>query len=238
MTPPEITTRTIVRPRRQQSDHTAERAALCAIGRDFHTRGWSLGTSSNYSAVVGREPLRLLITASGLDKGRLGTGDFVTVDEQAKQCGQSTGRPSAETLLHTTIVRHTGAGAVLHTHSVWTTLLSDLHAGDDGDGELVLEDFEMLKGLTGITTHRTRVRLPIFDNTQDMAALACRLDRAFDNAGPAPSHGFLLRHHGLYTWGRDIAEARRHVEVLEFLFEVVGRKITITQAANQADTVA
>jgi methylthioribulose-1-phosphate dehydratase len=37
------------------------------------------------------------------------------------------------------------------------------------------------------------------------------------------AHGFLISGHGLYTWGQSIAEAERHVEILEFLFEVVGR---------------
>jgi methylthioribulose-1-phosphate dehydratase len=43
-------------------------------------------------------------------------------------------------------------------------------------------------------------------------------------------HGFLLAKHGLYTWGRDLAEARRHIEIHEFLFEVVARSRMLAAA--------
>jgi methylthioribulose-1-phosphate dehydratase len=38
------------------------------------------------------------------------------------------------------------------------------------------------------------------------------------------AHAFLLRGHGLYTWGTDVTQAVRHVEILEFLLEVTGRR--------------
>ncbi len=211
------------RPAKRLPSPEAAKRALARLGQEFHRRGWSLATSSNYSLVVQRDPLRLLITASGKDKGRLSPADFVEVDETGATVSPGPERPSAETLLHTAIVRHTGAGAVLHTHSVWGTVLSDVFARPEGDGELPLDDLEMLKALAGVPSHEQAVAVPIFDNTQDMAALAKRLERRFAE-GQGPSHGFLLRHHGLYTWGRDLAEARRHVEALEFLFEVTGRK--------------
>ena len=47
------------------------------VGRVFWERKWSLGTSSNYSVVVNRDPLQLLVTASGKDKGHLSKEDFV-----------------------------------------------------------------------------------------------------------------------------------------------------------------
>ena len=197
--------------------------ALIDVGRDFHGRGWSLATSSNYSVVLGRDPIRMLITASGKHKDQLQASDFVVVDENGQPVKDRAPRPSAETLLHIVLAQQTSAGAVLHTHSVWSTLLSQRHAASNGEGELVLEDFEMLKGLAGVTTHRHRLSIPIFNNTQEIPALAKRLERCFDRPGEAPSHALLLRRHGLYTWGQDLAEARRHVEVLEFLLEVVGR---------------
>jgi methylthioribulose-1-phosphate dehydratase len=42
------------------------------------------------------------------------------------------------------------------------------------------------------------------------------------------AHGFLIRRHGLYTWGQDLAEAKRHLETLEFLFEAIERKRGMT----------
>jgi methylthioribulose-1-phosphate dehydratase len=203
---------------------------LRAIGREFHGRGWSLGTSSNYSVVVSRDPLELLITVSGKDKSALGRDDFVRVDAAGRPVDGSGRKSSAETLLHCTIAELVPAvGAVLHTHSVWGTILSgaDLPRGSSR-GRLRIEGFEMLKGLDGIATHDTFEDVPIFANTQDMTALAARIRADFapldwSAAGRPPCHGFLLSKHGLYTWGRDLAEARRHVEIFEFLFECVAR---------------
>ena len=201
--------------------------ALRAVGREFHGRGWSLGTSSNYSVVVSRDPLELLITVSGKDKSALGRDDFVRVDARGTPVDGSGRKSSAETLLHCTIAELVpSVGAVLHTHSVWGTLLSGT---DLARGRLRIEGFEMLKGLDGIGTHETAAEVPIFANTQDMAELAERIRAAFapldwTAAGRPPCHGFLLSRHGLYTWGRDLAEARRHIEILEFLFECVARE--------------
>lgn len=198
---------------------------LRAVGREFHARGWSLGTSSNYSVVASREPLELLITVSGKDKSALGRDDFVRVDAAGKPVDGSGRRSSAETLLHCLIAGQVpGVGAVLHTHSVWGTILS---GADLPRGSVRIEGYEMLKGLEGIATHDTFAEVPIFANTQDMSELARRIGQrfaAFDwSAARPPCHGFLLSRHGLYTWGRDLAEARRHVEIHEFLFEAVAR---------------
>lgn len=189
-------------------------------GRDFHRRGWSLGTSSNYSVVVNREPLTLLMTGSGFDKGRLQPDQFVLVDEQAQSLDPEFPKPSAEALLHTALAKHAGAGAVLHTHSVYGTVLSE---GFLKEGHLRLASYEMLKGLAGIHTHESEALIEIFPNTQDIAALAEVIEKRLQGTDPL-KHGFLMAGHGLYTWGKDIAEARRQVEVLEFLFEVVTQK--------------
>ena len=194
---------------------------LAEIGRHCYARGWALGTSGNFSAVVNRDPLRLAITTSGADKGTLSAGEIVEIDAQGKVVAGS-GRPSAEASLHLAVARARGAGAVLHTHSIWSTILSDA-ATDDG---LAIEGYEMLKGLDGVDTHEHREWLPILDNTQDWAAAVPQVEAIL--AEQPAAHGFLIRGHGLYTWGRDLDEAKRHVEILEFLFEVMGRKRGMT----------
>jgi methylthioribulose-1-phosphate dehydratase len=194
---------------------------LAEIGRQCYARGWALGTSGNFSAVVNRDPLRLAITTSGVDKGALSAGEIVEIDQYGKVVAGS-GRPSAEAGLHVAIARARGAGAVLHTHSIWSTILSDA-AKEDG---LALEGYEMLKGLDGVDTHEHREWLPILDNTQDWAAAVPEVEAML--AEQPNAHGFLIRRHGLYTWGRDLAQAQRHVETLEFLFEVMGRKRGMT----------
>ena len=194
---------------------------LVRLGRNFYGRGWVLGTSGNLSAVLTPDPLRVAITASSVDKGNLTAAHILEVNDQGLPVDGSggAGRPSAETLLHVQVIRTTGAAAVLHTHSVWSTVLSDYHAPKGG---FEIEGFEMLKGLEGVGTHEHREWLPIIENSQDMAALAGEV-RAMLESRPAV-HGFLVRRHGLYTWGKDIAAAARHVEILEFLLESAGRR--------------
>jgi methylthioribulose-1-phosphate dehydratase len=189
---------------------------LIAVGRRFDARGWVLGTSGNFSAVVSRDPLRLAITRSGTHKGELTPDDILEYGDGRVLRGA--GSASAETALHLEIVAARAAGAVLHTHSIWSTLLSHRCAEDGG---LAISGYEMLKGLAGIATHEHREWLPILENDQDMPRLA---DAVRGVLADHPScHGFLLRRHGLYTWGATPAEAARHVEILEFLLESVAR---------------
>ena len=195
---------------------------LSAIAKAFHARGWMLGTSGNLSAVVQREPLRLAITASGLDKAELAAEQILLVNEQAKVLDGFNGKPSDETLLHLEIIRARGAGAVLHTHSVWNTILSDLFADQSG---VAIEGYEMLKGLAGVHTHEHREWLPIIENSQDMPALASHIRRVL-TAEPN-AHGFLLNKHGLYAWGNTLREAKRHIEILEFLIEALVRTLDL-----------
>jgi methylthioribulose-1-phosphate dehydratase len=206
--------------RASQSSARTLSSALAEAGRAFYSRGWVLGTSGNFSAVLQRDPLRLLITASGLDKGALNTHQFLEMDAACKVL-RGSGKHSAEALLHVAVARLRGAGSILHTHSVWSTLLSDLHAAQGG---LAISGYEMLKGLEGIKTHEYREWLPIVENSQDMPALAASVESVLRRHPDC--HGFLLRAHGLYTWGEDVAQARRHVEILEFLLEVLGRRET------------
>lgn len=210
-------------PRRQPNggragaDFRTIATELAAAGRAFYARGWALGTSGNFSAVLSRQPLRLAITSTGLDKGTLTPDQFLEIGE-SKEVLRGRERPSAEALLHLAVVRELDAGAVLHTHSVWSTVLSGSHAANGG---IALEGYEMLKGLEGVRTHKHREWLPILENSQDMTELATRVSTTLRESRGI--HGFLLREHGLYTWGSDLQEAKRHVEILEFLMEVLVR---------------
>jgi methylthioribulose-1-phosphate dehydratase len=196
--------------------------ALREVGTMFWQRGWSVGTSSNYSVVINREPLELLITASGKDKGRLTRRDFVRVDASGRPTVEGQPKSSAETLLHVVAAQQPGVGAVLHTHSVWSTVLSDFFYPQGG---FELSGYEMLKGLEGISTHESTAWVEIFDNTQDIPSLAAQVRERMNDAADPLQYGYLIRRHGLYTWGRDVDEARRHVEIFEFLFECIARRI-------------
>jgi methylthioribulose-1-phosphate dehydratase len=198
--------------------------AFHEIGRDFHTRGWVLGTSGNFSTVTSRKPLKLIITASSVSKGDIRPRDVLTIGANGTPVGKSGARPSAETALHLAVAQSRGAGAVLHTHSVWSTILSELYGAEHG---LRLSGFEMLKGLEGVRTHEHSEWVPILENDQDIPALARRVETVLKQL-PA-IHGFLLRGHGLYTWGDDLKQARRHVEIFEFLLETMGRLETLSR---------
>ena len=197
-------------------------SGLTAVARGFHARGWLLGTSGNLSAVVQREPLHLAMSPSGVDKGELKPEHLLLIDENVRVVSGDTGKPSDETLLHLRIVKERGAGAVLHTHSVWNTILSDLYAPEGG---VAIEGYEMLKGLQGIRTHEHSEWLPIVENSQDMPALAESIAQTLNKHKAA--HGFLVRRHGLYTWGETLAQAKRHIEIFEFLLETMGRTLHI-----------
>jgi methylthioribulose-1-phosphate dehydratase len=199
--------------------------ALRETGAWLWSRGFSLGTSSNYSVVVNRDPLQLLITASGKDKGHLARQDFVVVDVDGKPTSPGQPKSSAETLLHTVVAELPGVGAVLHTHSVWATVLSDLFFEC---GHVEIAGYEMLKGLAGVTTHEHSWRMEIFENTQDIPQLAQRVRERLADPANQLTHGYLIRKHGLYTWGCDLAEARRHIEIIEFLLECTARRLMLS----------
>ena len=191
---------------------------LCAAARSCYVRGWVPATSGNFSVRWGS---RIYITPTGLDKGTLTPDDLLEIDLDGAVLGGN-GRPSAETSLHTVIYRdRVHARAILHVHSVWNTLLSGRFASD---GHVSLSGYELLKGLSGVSTHEHTERVPIIENTQEYAVLAEKLKAVLHENGNA--HGVLLSRHGLYTWGESVGEARRHLEALEFLFEVEGRRQT------------
>ncbi|MET9393117.1 methylthioribulose 1-phosphate dehydratase [Streptomyces sp. NPDC006624] len=186
--------------------------ALAAEAARFAALGWMRGTSGNLSVVTGRDPLRLLVTASGLDKGELGARDVVPVDGEGRAVPGTgaAGKPSAEAALHARVVRLTGAGAVVHVHTVASVAM-----GRRRPGGIVFRDLEMLKGI-GRSAHDEEVVLPVIGNSQDMRVLGDRLEAALNPLVP----GVVVAGHGLYTWGADLSEARRHTEVVEWLLEL------------------
>jgi methylthioribulose-1-phosphate dehydratase len=200
---------------------------LIDVGKRFDARGWVLGTSGNFSSVLAHQPLKIAITPSAAFKGDLRSEDIVEVDERGAPVGA--GRPSGETLVHLEIIRSRGAGAVLHTHSIWSTVLSDLHAQEGG---FFIEGYEMLKGLDGVHSHDHREWVPIVENEQDMRRLARVVSDRLDRHPSA--HGLLICRHGLYTWGANLNEAVRHVEILEFLLQAMGQTMAIRQAIARA----
>ena len=196
-------------------------AALAAEAARFASFGWMRGTSGNLSMVVSRDPLWLAVTASGLDKGALTPADITVVDAAGRPvakpakpaepgtAGAAPVRPSAESALHARVADLTGAGAVVHIHTVAAVV-----AGRRWPRGVELSDLEMLKGI-GVAAAGERVRVPVIGNSQDMAELGDRFAAARDSRVPA----VVVADHGLYAWGGDLLQARHHTEVVQWLLE-------------------
>ena len=190
-------------------EHLAQE--IIDAGRFLYGRGWSPATSSNYSTRL--SATEALLTVSGKHKGQLGLDDVLATDLSGNSLEPGK-KPSAETLLHTQLYNwRAEIGAVLHTHSVNATVLSRLTAEDF----IEFEDYELQKAFSGVSTHESRVRVPIFDNDQDIARLAAKVQPWLE-AHP-DCVGYLIRGHGLYTWGARMSDALRQIEAFEFLFE-------------------
>jgi methylthioribulose-1-phosphate dehydratase len=186
------------------------RRELIDIGAAFHARGWAPATSGNFSARLADG--RIAITVSGRHKGRLAEADIMTVD--AAGVSLDGGRPSAETALHLQLYRlFPEVGAVLHTHSPGGVALSRAFPNL---AAWTIQGHELLKALPGQTTHEARVVLPIIANDQNIDALAVAVEPYLTHKPEPPA--YLIRGHGLYAWGRDVAEAEKVVEALEWLF--------------------
>jgi methylthioribulose-1-phosphate dehydratase len=196
--------------------------------RMLSARGWTPATSSNFSALVPGFDDVIAITRSGVDKAFFSADGMMVVDREGARVWPDGVRSSAETPLHVAIYDLFGAQSVLHTHSVNATAVSLLF----GEAGLVtFSGLELLKGFRGITTHETSVEVPIFPNDQDMERLSAVVRHDLPGR---PVRGFLVGGHGLYTWGQSIAEARRHVEVFEFLFELQLRMEGLHGSANHS----
>jgi methylthioribulose-1-phosphate dehydratase len=187
----------------------AAAAELIANTRELAARGWTPATSSNFSMRL--DERHAAITVSGRDKGKLTADDIMAVDFDGHAVGTDK-RPSAETVLHTQLyARCPEVGCVLHTHSLAQTLASKLYAGA---GHIRFEEYELIKAFRGQDTHEATMDVPVLANNQHIPTLAAQVDVLLDQGH---LWGYLIEGHGLYAWGRDMAEARRHLEAFEFL---------------------
>jgi len=187
---------------------------LVEVVRFLSGRGWTPATSSNFSALVPGYADAVAISRSGVDKASFCLDDVMLVDRAGRNLWPEAAKSSAETLIHTALYDLFDCGAVLHTHSVSATAVSLMASRA---GSITFSGLELLKGLSGITTHEASVVVPIFPNDQDMVRFAAMLREELRDR---TVYGFLIAGHGVYTWGHTLRDARRHLEVFEFLFEL------------------
>ncbi|TCO65833.1 methylthioribulose 1-phosphate dehydratase [Actinocrispum wychmicini] len=175
----------------------------------YTAMGWMRGSSGNLSVRLRDEPLRLAVTASGLDKGELTAADVVEIDSSGAAVGP--GVPSAEAGLHARIAAVSGARAVVHVHVHAPVLAAE--RWPDG---VQLRDMEMLKGF-GRSAHDDLVTIPVVPNSQDMVVLG----DSFEAGHRADTPALIVARHGLYVWGADLTQARHRTECLEWLLRFI-----------------
>ena len=186
-------------------------ADLARESARFAALGWMRGTSGNLSVVTRREPLRLVVTASGKDKGELQVHDVVVVDGEGRAVVAGAPKPSAEAVFHARIVARTGAGAVVHVHHLGAVLAADRHPGG-----IEIEGLEMLKGIAR-AAEGDLVTIPVIQNSQDMHELGDRFEKVHEDGTPA----VVVARHGLYAWGDDLMQARHHTEIVAWVLDYV-----------------
>ena len=177
--------------------------------RAYNAKGWSPATSTNYSFKF--ENSEIYVSKSGIDKSQFSADDFMTVDKNAKGTGDFfTSKPSAETLIHCILYElFPETKVILHSHSVYPVLISQTH-----ENSVEFEGYEIQKGFDGQTTHDATIEIPIFNNTQDMIEFSNILK---ENKNRIKNHSFIMKKHGTYVWGKNLFEAKRHLETLEYL---------------------
>jgi methylthioribulose-1-phosphate dehydratase len=187
---------------------------VAAVIRAYHQKGWSPATSTNYSFRLPEQSDTIYVSRSGIDKSVFSADDFMEVDlKGVPKVGFEGIRPSAETLIHCVLYQlFPETQCILHSHSVYSVLHSAVC-----EKNIPLEGFEVLKGYDGIDTHEVSVELPIFDNSQDMPAFCAALT---DQKSRLNIPAFVMRKHGTYAWGKNLFEAKRHLETTEYLLEV------------------
>ncbi len=187
-------------------NHAAQQ--LIDAGRFIDRKGWVPATSGNFSVRLPNGTIA--ITVSGKHKGQLELNDIMLIDAEANSLDGK--KPSAETVLHTSLYKHySDIQSILHPHSLSATLISKLFKT-----EVVLENYELLKAFAGITTHEARIVIPVFENDQDIPRLAKQVDAYL--LTHADCYAYIIAGHGLYTWGHTVSDTLRYLEALDFLF--------------------
>ena len=214
--------------RRRRIDESTEKLleTICSHARDFYRQGWLMGTSGNFS--VSADPdgsadqeAGLWITRSGRHKAELSPRDFVLVDAEGRPRDESSQRPSSDTAIHTYLHgRLAEIGAVYHIHNIDATICSE---HDRERGATRIQGIEQLRGF-GLPDADVRLEIPILENEPTPEAQAERIEAwiesdKFDSRVP----GVNVHRHGLYVWGADPGEARRHVETFAYLYAYLSR---------------
>lgn len=196
------------------------RRELARYAALFYQRGWMPGTSGNLSLKIASRPLTLAITPSGVDKGALTPRDILIVTKAkgvrplfVKRGLTPSGlRPSAETAIHFALYEAFPAtGAVFHVHTVHSTLVATQYARQ---GVVTTRDLEMLKGFETLAP-KAAPEIPVLPNIDDLRQFGAHVKQQALRLKSVPA--FLIAHHGMSCWGKTGGDAKKHVELMDFL---------------------
>jgi L-fuculose-phosphate aldolase len=181
-------------------DEATLRQELCRAGRTLYRQGMMPGAAGNLSARLDAQ--HILITPSGVPKGRLRPADLLVMD-LAGNVVAGAGRPSAETAMHLAIYRSLpGVQAVVHAHPAKASALAAAHRPIPVDALpealITLGDIPCVPFISPATP-----------------ALAEAVAAAVQEAD-----GALLRNHGAVTVGRSVTAAVGKMETLEALADI------------------
>jgi methylthioribulose-1-phosphate dehydratase len=182
--------------------------------KKYHAKGWSPATSTNYSFKENTKTSDFFVSRSGIDKSQFHPEDFLHVAADGHPVLEDRGiKPSAETRIHCEIYKlFPETTVILHSHSIYSVLNSEIY-----DKSMTFEGYEIQKGFAGQSTHESQIQIPILLNSQDMDEFSLRIKQ---RKNEFLHHCFLIKKHGTYAWGKNLFEAKRHLETLEYLLEV------------------
>ena len=174
---------------------------LIETGRLLYEKGMLAGSDGNLSAKIDEN--RLLITRSGVAKGRLGVDDFVELNMEGELISGS-GQPSSETAMHLTVYKNRAdIRCCLHSHPAYST--SCAVAGIEL-GRNVLPEVALFVG-----------DIPLVEYAPPGTGAISKAIRPLLEKNEA----FLLKNHGLLTLGKTIEEAYFKHETVEHFARIL-----------------
>lgn len=194
-------------------------ALVCELCRQFYQLGWASGTGGGIS-ILGEAGI--FMAPSGVQKERIAPEDVFVLDATQLERCQVVRAPANPNLrvsecqpLFFNAFRTRGAGAVLHSHSLWAVLAAELAAPDGKAAVFRSQGLEMQKGLRGKGCFDT-VEIPIIPNTPREAQLTDSMAEAM--ATHTDVDAVLVAGHGVYVWGETWVKAKTQAECLDYLF--------------------
>jgi len=172
---------------------------------------------------IDREKGLVVIKPSGVEYDDMTVADMVVVDLEGNVvCGNL--KPSSDTATHLELYRNfKNIGGVVHTHSRWATISSQIGKPIIPQGTTHADYFG---GTIPCTRAMTRAEVEGDYELETGRVIV----EAFKGLNPDYIPGVLVRNHGPFNWGTDAKNAVHHAVVLE----EVAMMARYTQAENQA----